>query len=153
MRLPRPHVPLSVQCAVAIQQLHLSPVERIAILRRFERNYGHLKKTLLIALAPYIGEDPQLDHDPPLGARQQIRKNGKFVRYVPDANDPNHLVWRAKEAHRVKTLVRGEHGQYSDLALIKRERRRNRPRKKGPKIPSAKRPWPKRKFPKREKRR
>jgi hypothetical protein len=152
-RLHRPHVPLSVQCDVALRQLHLSSGERFEILRRFDRKYSGLKETLLISIAASIGclrGALQLDHDPPLGARKQIKRAGKFIRYHPDANDPEYLFWRDKESHRVKTRVRGEHGQYSDLTLIKRERRRNRPKKKGPKIRSAKRAWPKRKFEKRK---
>jgi hypothetical protein len=152
-RLHRPHVPLSIQCDVVMRQCYLTPTHRTENLRRFKGNYSVLKQTLLIAFAASIKcshHDLQLDHDPPLGARRQIWKSGKFVRYEPDANDPQHLFWRDKESHRVKTRVRGEHGQYSDLALIKRERRRSRPKKKGQKFHSAKRAWPKRKFEKRK---
>jgi hypothetical protein len=80
-----------------------------------------------------------LDHDPSLAVRPFNPHTGKCT---PDANDPEHLFYRTKEDHRTKTFVHGEHGQYSDIALIKRERRRNQPAK--PKRKIASRPFPKR---------
>jgi hypothetical protein len=80
-------------------------------------------------------KDLQLDHDPPLGARER-----KGDDYKPAANDPDYLIYRPKVEHAVKTRIRGEHGQYSDLVLIKRERRRLKKKIK------AKRSWPKRKM-------
>ena len=46
--------------------------------------------------------------------------------YSPDANDPEHLVYRTAHAHLIKTNVRGEHGQHPDRVLIKKERRRQK---------------------------
>jgi hypothetical protein len=165
-RLYRPHVPLDVQCMVAMRQLFMTPEDRADILKRFRGHYGKLLDTLLISLAtsPHMDcavASLQLDHDPPLGAREQIKSRPPApYAYRPDANDPAYLVWREVVAHGIKTRVRGEHGQYSDLALIKRERRRNREVAKAKKylasrpkqkIAARKKPWPKRKFPKRRK--
>jgi len=52
-------------------------------------------------------------------------------RYAPHAHDPDCLRYRPQPpefagSHHVKTNVRGEHGQYSDVVLAKRERRRER---------------------------
>ena len=83
--------------------------------------------------------------------------------YIPDANDPEHLFYRPHGAqfagsHDVKTRIRGDHGQFSDLALIKRERRRQKkatPAKRDftfrTNKSKLKRKWPKRKtnWPKR----
>jgi hypothetical protein len=147
-RLHRPHVPLDVQCAVALRQNGLDPGERASVLRRFKGAYGKLLDAILVVVASNqhcAVDNLQLDHDPPLGARRKVWHD-----YIPKANDPDYLVWRDKESHRVKTLVRGEHGQYSDLALIKRERRRNRKQSRPKqKIAARKKPWPKRKFQKR----
>jgi hypothetical protein len=73
---------------------------------------------------------------------------GEIWVYEPDANDPEYLVYRPHGAqhagsHDVKTRIRGEHGQFSDIAMIKRQRRRERPAKRKAKIPS--RPFQKRK--------
>jgi hypothetical protein len=79
----------------------------------------------------------QLDHDPPLALRERHRRwTGSRIAayYDPPANDPEHLFYR--DDHRTKTFLRGDHGQYSDITLIKRERRRNRPAKPKRKIPS-----------------
>src|SRR6185369_1150215 len=55
----------------------------------------------------------------------------EIVRYVPDANDPANLKYRPHGAQfdgtrDAQNRTRGEHGQFSDIALIKRERRRTR---------------------------
>lgn len=113
----------------------------------------------------------RLDHDPPLALRPQHRKGlGRKTYYVPDANDPEHLKYRPHGpqhdgSHDVKTRVRGDHGQFSDLALIRREKRRLGKAERKPKPKWAKRGkksttakarfargktrWPKRKFPRR----
>jgi hypothetical protein len=68
----------------------------------------------------------------------------------------NYLPHRTEfeESHDVKTRIRGPHGQFSDVALIKRQRRRERgPKpKRGPRIMSRgfdkkSRPFPKRTKP------
>jgi hypothetical protein len=101
---------------------------------RITRESQKMLLEFLLSCLP-IQKPLELDHDPPLAVRQFNPRTGK---YKPDANDPNHLFYRTAEDHRVKTNIRGEHGQYSDRTLIKRERRRQKPKK-----PSH---WPKRRF-------
>lgn len=145
MRLPRPYIPLEVRCRVALRQLgEMWPDEVIASAPRFGGLLMLLevkKAQLAYLLGIKTALDLHLDHDPALGAREKIRKHGKIVGYRPDANDSDHLAYRTKESHRIKTLIRGDGAQYSDRALIKRERRRMRG-------PRPKRKWPSRPFPK-----
>jgi len=105
------------------------------------RPYIPLDVQLEVALRLLFGkgEEAHLDHDPPLRSREF---NPITLKYKPDANDPDYLVWRDKEGHRVKTYVRGEHGQYSDTILIARERKREK--KKAGLKPAYH--WPKRKI-------
>jgi len=81
---------------------------------------------LLFANQPF-----QLDHDPALVNREFNKRNH---RYTPDANDPVYLVYRTKDAHDIKTRVRGDGAQHSDLGLRRKmkriERRETRPIKK-----------------------
>lgn len=132
-RIKRPYVPLSVRCEVAARQLRFEQRPRaIAYATQFSK-----RRALDYMLAVlFDGEPHDLDHDPPLAARQ--RKRGK---YVPDANDASYLIYRPRAKHREKTYLRGEHGQYSDLALIKREKRKRRPKRPSRKLRSANR-WP-----------
>ena len=102
-------------------------------------------------------KDLHLDHDPALGARKR-KGEGKKTVYDPPANSPDHLIYREKHDHHIKTNVRGEHGQHPDRVLIKRERRRRekatepekRPKQPGAKYWAKKREvrsrWPKRKM-------
>lgn len=133
-RLFRPHVPVAVRQTVATRQLGDA-----IFVQRLHRNEGesasaHLAR-LLSALAGKLGcaiEDLRLDHDPPLAMRPQFRRGlGKKTYYEPDANDPKHLFYRPhgtqfEGSHDVKTRIRGDHGQYSDVVLIKRARRQER---------------------------
>jgi hypothetical protein len=140
MRLPRPYIPLKVRMQVAWRQLEPKPrgigVGYLWTLNRTDR----LCEILTWIFGPSL--KVHLDHDPPLAARKKIRdKNGMVIGYSPAANDPDFLVYRAKEDHRIKTFVRGEHGQYSDTILIKRERKRE---KKAGKVRKYR--WPKRKL-------
>ena len=96
---------------------------------------------LKVALRQLFGAAPaHLDHNPPLAVRDKIMRDGIVIGYKPDANDPDYLVWRTADDHRMKTNVRGDGAQYPDRVLIKRERRRNKVRVVR-KIPS--RPFPK----------
>ncbi len=135
-RRPRPRVPLAVQVAVAERQVGFGP--------KPDANKRGRLLGLLIML--FGAAKAHLDHDPPLRARgYNPRIKDVAARYTPNANDPAFLIWRVKDgnepsSHRVKTYVRGEHGQYSDVVLIKRERRRERKKEK------AKARWPRRKM-------
>jgi hypothetical protein len=140
-RLYRPTIPVEVKCRVVLRQLgELWPDQVIDANRPKPyasylakagcpqgNSLGRLLDRLLDKLAELLGcnvSDLRLDHDPPLGARPQFRVGLSKTRYEPPANSVQHLIYRTKEDHRTKTLIRGEHGQYRDLALIKRARRR-----------------------------
>lgn len=141
-RLYRPHIPLSVRLDVVHRQLQRMGKETIVF--ESETKASQLAG-LLRFLAHQLGceaKDLRLDHDPALCNRQQFRNGrGEIVRYVPDANDPNHLIYRTKADHDIKTRVRGPGAQFSDLALLRREKKRQRPPK--PKKKLASRPFPK----------
>lgn len=175
-RLFRPHVPLSVRCAVARRQLR----ERNSTFKGFGGTLTIMLEQLRTALAESFKcevKELRLDHDPPLGARPRRRRGlGRKTYYTPDANDPDHLFYRPhgpehEGSHLVKTNVRGDHGQHPDRVLIKKERKLSRRRETGrkasrfPQTPARvkratdsaaklglpKRRWPKRQFPKRKK--
>jgi hypothetical protein len=102
----------------------------------------------------------QLHHDPALCNRDIVEVDAKealraiaegerhptwfyfdrMLRYEPDANDPNHLVYMPIDDHDIRTRVRGAHGQHSDLALRRKRKRAERKAKR------PKRKWPKRKM-------
>jgi hypothetical protein len=160
-RLYRPHIPIDVKCLVVLRQLgEMWPQEIIRIHREARSSLQFLLRGGLGKLAELLGCDVselRLDHDPPLAARPK-KGSGKKTVYTPGANDPEHLRYRPHGAqhegsHDVKTRIRGEHGQYSDLVLIKRERKRraklaatseSRPKVRRPKmkIPARANPWP-----------
>lgn len=158
-RLYRPHIPLDVRCRVAMRQLgEMWPDEFMkgAAMMKWskQKTLDHLLDRLRAVLC---ADALHLDHDPPLASRPKYRRGlGKITYFVPDANDPEHLFYREVAAHGIKTRVRGEHGQYSDLALIKRARRREKKVKKkrhvwrstglGKKKTRPKTRWPKRSF-------
>jgi hypothetical protein len=86
-------------------------------------------KGCLVAL---FGDKPaQLDHDPAL-VNRKLRKwplDGSAV-YIPDANDPDYLVYREKHDHDIKTRVRGDGAQLSDLAQARKRKRKLKPKRK-----------------------
>ncbi len=130
-RLLRPHIPLKIRCAVARRQI----VERIkhglsssAVLTMAgqHRSSGKELKVLLSYLARSLGcevSDLRLDHDPALENRPF---NARTKKYMPDANDPEFLIYRTKEDHRIKTLVRGDGAQLSDAAIARKRKRKER---------------------------
>jgi hypothetical protein len=121
MRLPRPHVPISVKLAVAERQLR----ERGPVATLMADTTGmRIPKSsrLKHILGVLFGNAPcHLDHDPPLMLR--YRTSGG---YVPEANDPNFMIWRTAENHRVKTYVRGDGAQLSDAGKRRKEIRRRK---------------------------
>lgn len=134
-RLFRPHIPLEVRCRVALRQLgHALPDEVLDVWP----NKKQLLDSLLNQIAAYVPcrvADLRLDHDPPLAARPQMRAGLGRTKYVPDANDPDHLFYRPHgpefaSSHLIKTNVRGDHGQHPDRVLIKRARKKCRRRPK-----------------------
>ena len=141
-RLLRPHIPLEVRCRVVLRQLGEMWIDD-AIGRR-KTGAGRFLDELLGALADLLrceSKDLRLDHDPALGAREKVFRKGKHVGYIPDANDPEFLIYREKHAHHIKTNVRGEGAQYPDRVLIKRQRRLENPPK-----PKKKHQWQSRPF-------
>lgn len=132
MRLYRPHIPLRVKCQVLARQLKWHDPDML--LRLHRKNYGALLDRLKADFAKALGcevGDLRLDHEPALALRPKV-DSGKAALYSPAANDPLYLEYRPHGAqhdgsHDVKTRIRGEHGQFSDVALIKRQRRRERP--------------------------
>lgn len=150
-RLPRPHIPLKIRCHVAAHQIGWGlgakdgqPAAIAMLLSLHKANYGNLLLRLLTELQEKLGVLPSgalhLDHDPALVNRKKIKRDGKIVGYKPAANDPNFLIYRTKERHDIKTRVRGDGAQFSDLALARRERRRQKKRMR------PKRKWPSRPF-------
>lgn len=128
-RLWRPTIPVEIKCQVALLQLgEMFPDDVIkANPRRLSRLLLDLKDRIADLLRCAVS-DLRLDHDPPLGARRKIMRQGKIVEYEPKANDPNHLRYRPHgpefhHSHLIKTNVRGEHGQHPDRVLIKKARR------------------------------
>lgn len=146
-RLPRPHVPLEVRCRVVLRQLgEMWPDEVIEQHRARPRDAyakglgvrpsigGGLRALLddrlgrLAALLDCSVADLRLDHNPALGIREKVMRRGEHVGYVPDANDPEHLIYRENHAHLIKTNTKGDGAQYPDRVLIKRQRRREKPK-------------------------
>src|SRR5262245_561611 len=138
MAVLRPYIPLSVRVAVATRMAQQADYALVVddILSTTEP----LRRKLAQLLYLRFGDDAvHLDHDPPLASRKVLKRGGVIVGYRPAANDPDYLVYRVAENHRIKTNVRGEHGQYPDRVLIKKMRRLERPRQR-------KRKWPSRKM-------
>jgi hypothetical protein len=126
-RLLRPHIPLETRCRVVLRQLGDMLADDTILWGKTA--HGGLRAILddrLAKLAELLNcevADLHLDHDPALGAREKLFRKGEHVGYKPDANDPEHLIYREAAAHRIKTNVRGEHGQHPDRVLIKKQRR------------------------------
>ena len=147
MRLLRPCIPLKVRCRVALRQLGETWSD--TVLHSWHGNYGLLLERLLRRLAVKLEADKlELDHDPALVLRQQdfVKIDGKMtLKFTPDAADVDHLIYRSDTGHRHKThgVRREDSPEFSDRVLMKRQRRRERPKRK--------KLWPSRPFPKRSK--
>ena len=168
-RLPRPPIPVAVKLTAALLNLGVSAwLTKLTVDHAIShRQAGRHLEFFLEVLADKRGcaiSDLQLDHDPALQNREKlvelstggryrvivVPKDAKVLRYWPDANDPEHLFWRPHGtqfagSHDVKTRLRGDHGQLSDNALAKKERKRLRklnPNRRRAKIPQRKNPWP-----------
>jgi hypothetical protein len=125
MKLSRPsYVPLSVRLQVVHRMWQKQKGERLSQVYG-ESSGAYLKRVLSLL----IDGPPHLDHEPPLACRQKIKRKG-LIRYRPDANDPDYLVYRSKQSHREKTFIRGDGAQYPDRVRIAKIRRIERPRKK-----------------------
>ena len=131
MKLKRPHIPIPVRLQVIARQLQddrrLYDVLTVAVLTMSDA------AKLDYLLKCKFGEDKyHLDHDPPLCLRYFDVATGT---YNPDANDPACLTYRTAAEHKIKTFVRGDGAQFSDMALRRREirRRQERPKHRWPK--------------------
>ena len=141
MKLPRPYIPIPVRLQVATRQALAADYVLLTegILSLDEYDSRKLKRLLFVLFGK---EKPHLDHDPALQNRERYA-DMHGIHYNPAANDPRFLIYRTKENHRVKTLVRGDGAQYSDAALARKNKRIKRSRD-----PKRKRhKWPTRKFP------
>lgn len=117
MRLSRPYIPLRVRVRVAERQLLACNIppwpSRLPVRER-----------LRLALLELFGTDPvELHHRPALTNRIKTHIHGSFHRYEPDANDPDYLVYLPAADHDIETRVRGQHGDYSDLAKARKRKR------------------------------
>lgn len=131
-KLLRPYIPLEVRCRVALRQLGSTPKQIDENCAAVGISGGHGFTVYLSILLPRLAnklscaaDDLQLDHDPALENRQKIVSMDQ-IGYHPDANDPDFLIYREKHAHHIKTNVRGDHGQFADNVIAKRERKRQR---------------------------
>ncbi len=143
MKRQRPGLPpLAIRLQVAIRQLEKSGRSTIII-------ETETKEQQLSGILKFLFGDAivHLDHEPALRRRKYNPRVKKIAaRYTPHAHDADCLLYRPFAAeldgsHYIKTQVRGDNGQFPDRVLIKRERRREKPKKrKGP--PIQNRPWP-----------
>jgi len=141
MKLLRPHIPIGVRITVAQRQLKIMH-GFVADQDKDEPNEVYLDR-LLGHLASYLYKGGifyplQLDHDPALTNRKFSERTGK---YKPDANDPRYLIYRTKDEHDIKTRVRGDGAQLSDLALRRKFKRIDKRVKAGKRAKPKKSYW------------
>lgn len=140
-RLHRPNIPLSIRLQVVQRQYIEHGLS--SQYANYIRQHRPRSKQLAMFLATLFGmEKIQLDHNPALMNRRQYIRNGKTY-YDPPANNPEFLIYRTKAQHDIKTRVRGDGAQLSDLAIARKRKRKARNAQR------PKRKWPSRPFPKR----
>lgn len=135
------HVPIGIQLAVAERQIGnqenaLAPY--IGSVTRWRQEHGRemsASRALNIALRLLFGDATvNLDHTWALIDRPyNPRIKNVAARYTPHANDPDYMEWRpkardAERSHDIKTFVRGDNGQLSDIGLRNKQRRMDRNR-------------------------
>ena len=116
MKLPRPYIPTPIRLAVAWRQCRAIGFEPDA---NWFANSDTWKLQFCLGYLFGYGKS-SLDHDPAICNRKFNPRTGK---YTPDANDPRYLVYRTKEEHDIKTRVRGDGAQLSDLAMLRKNKR------------------------------
>lgn len=129
-RVYRPYVPIAVRVQVAERQLKAKDAKLTASVL-YGLVYDTDRRKLTFLLGFLFGDAPHhLDHDPALVNRTW---NNRTNDYQPRANDPEHLVYRTKVDHNIKTRVRGIGAQHSDLGLRRKNKAlaRNREKKTG----------------------
>ena len=158
MRRVRPYIPLEVRVQVAERQLRsvdngdqctdiwwaLNRTDGLTLRDKLE--------VMLKALSEALGDVLQLDHDPALILRQYKvdRRKPPAAWYTPNANDPDHLIYRPLRDHGEKTFGRKADAEKtvttkgSDIWLKSKFKRLEQPSKKRrAKIPARAKPWPK----------
>src|SRR4051812_35799845 len=121
MKLVRPYIPIPVRLEVIARQLQAAgKLYDVLLVETIPKSLSARLDFLLYRM--FEGERYDLDHDPPLALRYII--DAEKGLYEPPANSVEHLIYRAHDNHDTKTRIRGDHGQFSDLALIRRKKRR-----------------------------
>lgn len=128
---PRPAIPVATKLAVAGRQIAAFGI----LIERVESDTAtHYLEVQLTILAARLGcprKDLRLDHDPALRWRRyDPRVKNVAARFQPNANSPEHLIYRTKEDHHRKTNIRGDGAMFADRVLIARERKRENPKPK-----------------------
>lgn len=140
MRLVRPHIPIGVRLEVIARQLQEAG-KLYEVLTVVALTMGPSARLAYLLKCKFGEEKVHLDHDPPLCLREIVEEGV----YRPAANDPEFLVYRTEQDHRIKTFVRGDGAQFSDAAKRRRKiksERQDRPRSNWPKGRKLRsRPW------------
>ena len=129
--MTRRYIPLCIREMVLDQQM-----DAAGFTPSWAARQGPTYKRLEMKLREFFDCVPvELHHRPALCNRERDGDD-----YIPRANDPAFLTYLPVDDHDIETRVRGQHGQYSDLALRRKrkriERKKTRPKRK----------WPKRSF-------
>lgn len=110
MSLPRPYIPLSVCVQVAERQVEeKGSLLWLVYCSAQEISPWPLGRRLRVLLNDLFGDQHyQLDHDPALILRKFRRdqRRPQAAWFTPNANDPNHLVYRLTTDHLQKTTGR-----------------------------------------------
>ncbi len=131
--MKRPYIPLRVR----EQVLDLQMWEAGFVPSWAAQQGNNAATRLRMKLEEFFGCVPvELHHRPALVNRRHFGE----TRYVPDANDPDYLVYLPADDHDIETRVRGHHGQHSDLALARKRKRKERKARR-PKRKWPSRPW------------
>lgn len=131
MKLHRPHIPIPVRIEVAQRQLRAFNASGEMLKRAHGEKLDVYLDRLLTGLSLYfenLFQPLHLDHDPALTNREF---NPRTKKYKPDANDPRFLIYRTKLDHDLKTRVRGDGAQLSDLALRRKFKRIEKRQREG----------------------
>ena len=137
VKLPRPYIPVSVRVRVIERQLLQVGIAPLSATHGAAAKPRRLADRLAFNIRERFGDKKvELHHRPALVNRRR-KRNGE---YDPPANDPDFLVYLPKDEHDIETRVRGQHGQHSDLALMRKRKRKER------KATRCKTKWPKREM-------
>lgn len=106
----RPYIPWKIRWKVAQRQLKAGLLPDVAaqLIVQIELAFDSYSHRVDAALRGLGFIKPQLDHDPALTLRKYRRGLQKWTdlglnnaaRYTPNANDPNHLIYRESDPER-----------------------------------------------------